>query len=166
MLSRVSGSRHEILMAHRISELPAFPVLWAFPGGGVSRVDRKAAEQRPEWLTDYGSNRLQVFTLLREMVEEVGISPDGNGGFAEVGQETREMVCEDKSAWLEAVESGKLHTSGFRCQVITERTTPPQSPARFQTCSFMSIWGKQVQSQLSPPSGANLMSFAGGYRRI
>ncbi len=151
MLSRVSGSRHEILMAHRISELPAFPELWSFPGGGVSRVDRKAAEQRPEWLTDYGSNRLQVFTLLREMVEEVGISPDGNGGFAEVGQETREMVCEDKSAWLEAVESGKLHTSGFRCQVITERTTPPQSPARFHNLFFHVDMGESGAEPTFPP---------------
>ena len=44
MLSRESESCHEVLMGHRISELPAFPDLWSFPGGGISRVDRIAAE--------------------------------------------------------------------------------------------------------------------------
>ena len=84
MLSRASGDGHEILLGHRSSELPAFPDLWSFPGGGVSRVDRKAAESHPEWLANRMEDRLSVFTLLREMVEEVGITPDGNGGFKAV----------------------------------------------------------------------------------
>ena len=77
MLSRSAGDGDEGLLGHRSSELPAFPDLWSFPGGGVSRVDRKSAESHPEWLTEMGENRLSVFTLLREMLEEVGISPDG-----------------------------------------------------------------------------------------
>ena len=38
------------------------------------------------------------------MVEEIGISPDGNGGFVEVVSDIRERVCEDKSAWMKEVE--------------------------------------------------------------
>ena len=151
MLSRVSGSNHEILMAHRISELPAFPDLWSFPGGGVSRVDRKAAEEHPDWFQNRTEDRLQVFTLLREMVEEVGISPDGEGGFVEVGEEVRKRVCEDKSAWLEAAESGEFSISGFQCQVITERTTPPQSPARFHNLFFHVDLGESGVEPSFPP---------------
>ena len=81
MLSRVSGSGHEILMGKRSPELPAFPDLWSFPGGGVSSVDRKSAEVHPDWLPNKKKDRVATFTLLREMVEEIGISPDGNGGF-------------------------------------------------------------------------------------
>ena len=83
MLSRVSGDGHEVLLGHRSPELPAFPDLWSFPGGGVSRVDRKAADSHPEWLADRTGDRLSVFTLLREMLEEIGVTPDGNGGFLE-----------------------------------------------------------------------------------
>ena len=109
MLSRVRGSGHEILMGHRSSQLPAFPDLWSFPGGGVSRVDRKAAENHPEWLSAMGDNRLSVFTLLREMVEEVGITPDGKGGFVEVDDDVREIVCRDKSGWLEVAAVSYTH---------------------------------------------------------
>ena len=122
MLSKVSVSGHEILMGHRISELPAFPDLWSFPGGGVSRVDRKAADSHPEWLSERGRDRLAAFTLLREMVEEVGIAPNGEGGFIEVEQDVRDKVCSDKSAWMEEVGSGRISIEGFDCHVITERT--------------------------------------------
>ena len=54
MLSRVSEGGYEVLMGHRSSELPAFPDLWSFPGGGVSRVDRKSAESHPEWFSEMG----------------------------------------------------------------------------------------------------------------
>ncbi|HJM24577.1 MAG TPA: NUDIX domain-containing protein, partial [Candidatus Thalassarchaeaceae archaeon] len=136
MLSRAVGDGYEVLMGHRSSELPAFPDLWSFPGGGVSRVDRKAADSHPEWLSEMGKDRLFAFTLLREMVEEVGITPDGEGGFAEVDDEVRGLVCRDKSGWLEVAESGGFSTSGFECRVITERITPPQSPTRFHNLFF------------------------------
>ena len=97
MLSRVSGDGHEVLLGHRSPELPAFPDLWSFPGGGVSRVDRKAADTHPEWLADRTGDRLSVFTLLREMLEEIGVTPDGDGGFVEVSDEVRKIVCKNKS---------------------------------------------------------------------
>ena len=71
---------------------------------------------------------MAAFTLLREMVEEVGIAPNGEGGFIEVEQDVRDKVCSDKSAWMEEVVSGGISIEAFDCQVITERTTPPQSP--------------------------------------
>ena len=82
MLSRERLGGHEILLGHRVSELPTFPDLWSFPGGGISRADRHAAPAHPEWLSERGGDRLAAFALLREMVEEVGIAPDGSGGFA------------------------------------------------------------------------------------
>ncbi|MDP6213027.1 MAG: MBL fold metallo-hydrolase [Candidatus Thalassarchaeaceae archaeon] len=159
MLSRVGGDGYEILMGHRSSQLPAFPDLWSFPGGGVSRVDRKSAETHPEWLTEMGEKRLSVFTLLREMAEEVGISPDGNGGFFEVDEEVRGIICRDKSGWLEVAESGRISTAGFECQVITERVTPPQSPTRFHNLFFHVALGESGVEPTFPPGRSEFDEF-------
>ena len=65
ILSRERVGGHEILLGHRVSELPAFPDVWSFPGGGISRVDRAAAESHPEWLSKRGGDRVSAFALLR-----------------------------------------------------------------------------------------------------
>ena len=159
MLSRVRERGYEVLMGHRSSELPAFPDLWSFPGGGVSRVDRESAESHPEWLSEIGEARLSVFTLLREMVEEVGISPDGRGGFLEVDDEVREIVCKDKSGWLEVAESGMISTDGFECEIITERITPPQSPTRFHNLFFHVSLGDSGVEPSFPPGRSEFDEF-------
>ena len=159
MLSRKSGDGHEVLLGHRSPELPAFPDLWSFPGGGVSRVDRFSADTHPEWLADRASDRLSVFTLLREMVEEVGITPDGKGGFAEVSDEVREIVCKDKSGWLEVAESGEISTEKFVCQIITERITPPQSPTRFHNLFFHVALGESGVEASFPPGRSEFDKF-------
>ena len=159
MLSRVSGDGHEILLGHRSPELPAFPDLWSFPGGGVSRVDRKAADSHPEWLADRTGDRLSVFTLLREMLEEIGVTPDGNGGFMEVSDEIRRIVCKDKSGWLEVAESGDISIEKFDCQVITERITPPQSPTRFQNTFFHVALGESGVEATFPPGRSEFDRF-------
>lgn len=159
MLSRVSGDGHEVLMGHRSPELPAFPDLWSFPGGGVSRVDRKAAETHPEWLTDRTGDRLSVFTLLREMLEETGIAPDGEGGFIQVSEQIREIVCKDKTGWLEVAEAGDISVENFDCQVITERITPPQSPTRFQNTFFHVALGDSVVEATFPPGRSEFDRF-------
>jgi glyoxylase-like metal-dependent hydrolase (beta-lactamase superfamily II)/8-oxo-dGTP pyrophosphatase MutT (NUDIX family) len=159
MLSRVREGGYEVLMGHRSSELPAFPDLWSFPGGGVSRVDRESAESHPEWLSEIGEARLSVFTLLREMVEEVGISPDGRGGFLEVDDEVREIVCKDKSGWLEVAESGMISTDGFECEIITERITPPQSPTRFHNLFFHVSLGDSGVEPSFPPGRSEFDEF-------
>ena len=151
MLSRERLGGHEILLGHRVSELPTFPDLWSFPGGGISRADRHAAQAHPEWLSERGGDRLAAFALLREMVEEVGIAPDGSGGFIEVSADVRGLVCNDKSGWLEAMESGSLSVEGFHCEMITERITPPQAPTRFHNLFFhVPIGGSDAQPSFPP----------------
>ena len=71
IVSRMNGNIGEILLCHRVSEVPAFPDFWAFPGGGVSRTDRKLAEENPDWLANT-HNPVTSITLLRELVEEIG----------------------------------------------------------------------------------------------
>ena len=159
MLSRATEDGYEVLMGRRSSELPAFPDLWSFPGGGVSRVDRKSADSHPEWLSEMGEDRLSAFTLLREMVEEVGITPDGEGSFVEVDDEIREIVCRDKSGWLEVAESSRISTAGFDCQVITERITPPQSPTRFHNLFFHVALGDSGVEPSFPPGRSEFDRF-------
>ena len=81
----------EILLCHRVSEVPSFPDFWAFPGGGISRVDREAAEDNPSWFSER-EDRESLIALLREMLEEVGIAPDGSGGFQNVQVEIMDQV--------------------------------------------------------------------------
>jgi len=136
VISRSVENEFEILMCHRVPELPSFPDLWSFPGGGVSRVDHQAAEKFDDFFEEFGNNRVAVFTLLREMVEEVGISPDGSGSFSEVDFEVRKKVCENKEEWLKMVQSGNLSISNFNCQIISDRITPPNSIMRFHNLFF------------------------------
>ena len=159
MLTRVTDSGHEILLGKRSSDLPAFPDLWSFPGGGVSSVDRKSAEVNPDWLPNKNKERVATFTLLREMVEEIGISPDGNGGFVEVESDVRERVCEDKSAWRKEVESGNISIEAFVCQVITDRVTPPQSPMRFHNLFFHVDMGFSKAEPSFPPCRSEFVEF-------
>ncbi|MAK40395.1 MAG: hypothetical protein CL993_01540 [Euryarchaeota archaeon] len=136
VFSRNIGDKYEILMCHRVPELPSFPDLWSFPGGGVSRVDYSAAEDLDIYFLEHGINRVAIFTLLREIVEEVGISPDGNGGFIEVDAEVRNKVCENKEEWLNMVQTENLSISNFHCQIISDRITPPNSTLRFHNLFF------------------------------
>ena len=76
VLSRETQNGLEILLCHRVAEVPAFPDFWAFPGGGVSRVDRTAADAHPKWFAGR-QDRVSLITLLREMVEEIGIADGG-----------------------------------------------------------------------------------------
>ena len=159
ILSRECSGGHEILLGHRVSELPAFPDLWSFPGGGISRVDRAVAESHPEWLSERGEDRVSAFALLREIVEELGVAPDGSGGFCEVSAEVRELVCSDKSGWLESMESGELTADGFHCEIITERITPPQAPARFHNLFFHVPTGDSGITPTFPPGRSEFDEF-------
>ena len=59
----------EILVCHRVSSVPAFPDYWAFPGGGVSRVDQAALDSHPEWFPQRDPDeRAALVALFREMV--------------------------------------------------------------------------------------------------
>ncbi len=151
VLSRGVGESLEILLCHRVSEVPAFPDFWAFSGGGVSRVDRAAAEANPEWFSER-DDRISVIALLREMVEEAGIAPDGSGGFLQVAVDLRDEVNSDKAAWARLAAAGSLAVSGFSTDLITERTTPPLAPVRFANRFYHIDLG---ESQIEPtlPNG-------------
>ena len=89
----------EILVCHRVSSVPSFPDYWAFPGGGVSRADRAALDSHPEWFEGRDDDeRAALVALMREMVEEVGITPSPNG-LRVMDEEFRMQILEDKSAW-------------------------------------------------------------------
>ena len=159
ILSRECVDGHEILLGHRVSELPAFPDVWSFPGGGISRVDRAAAQFHPEWLSERGGDRVSAFALLREIVEELGVAPAGIGGFCEVSAEVRKLVCSDKSGWLESMESGELTADGFHCEMITERITPPQAPARFHNLFYHVPTGDPGVTPSFPPGRSEFDEF-------
>ena len=158
ILSREREGGHEILLGHRVSELPAFPDVWSFPGGAISRVDRGAADSHQEWLQDR-SDRVSVFALLREMVEELGVAPDGLGGLTEVKEQIRAEVCADKANWLRLMESGTLTCEGFHCEMITERVTPPQAPARFHNLFFHVPTGEPGVTPSFPPGRSEFDEF-------
>jgi ADP-ribose pyrophosphatase YjhB (NUDIX family) len=44
MITRDGEDGVEVLLGHRADTMPSFPGYWAFPGGGVSRVDKVASE--------------------------------------------------------------------------------------------------------------------------
>ena len=126
----------EILVCHRVSEVPAFPDYWAFPGGGVSRVDKAILERHPEWFPGRDeAERAALTALLREMVEDVGIAPTKNG-LGIVNASLREAILEDKAEWGAAVERGELQVNCDDFLVISERITPPLAPLRFHNHFF------------------------------
>ena len=129
VISRNTGENMEILLCHRVSEVPSFPDFWAFPGGGISRVDRKVAESNPSWFSER-EDREWLIALLREMLEEVGVVPDGNGDYVNAEIEIIDRVNEDKSEWSKLVFENKLSIDNFNPVQITQRTTPPVAPIR------------------------------------
>jgi|TARA_B110000196_G_C21138504_1_gene662514 glyoxylase-like metal-dependent hydrolase (beta-lactamase superfamily II)/ADP-ribose pyrophosphatase YjhB (NUDIX family) len=145
IISRINAGREEILLCHRVSEVPAFPDFWAFPGGGVSRVDKKVAKENPDWFAHTDDSILTI-TLLRELVEEVGFSPNGKGSLELVDEEIQEEVCNDKNAWGDLVKKGLLKIENFNSQIIAERTMPPLAPLRFtNTFHHLSIKDSTIQ---------------------
>ncbi|MGB1569382.1 MAG: MBL fold metallo-hydrolase [Candidatus Thalassarchaeaceae archaeon] len=149
IVSRMSENIGEILLCHRVSEVPSFPDFWAFPGGGVSRVDKKVAEENPDWLIDT-EERVSRITLLRELVEEIGFAPDGNGSLELVSEEIQESICTNKEKWSEYVKNGELKLENFSSQIIAVRTMPPFAPVRFtNTFHHLSIGDSNIQPRFS-----------------
>ena len=130
MITRDGDEGVEVLLCHRVESMPAFPGYWAFPGGGVSRVD-KAAVSKIDGL------ELTHAAVMREIVEELGLNPV-NGVLEVVEETTRMQVVEDKSNWLPAVLKGKISADSTGFRLISERTTPPFGPMRFAN-SFLHI---------------------------
>ena len=131
-ISRDGPNGIEILLGHRAETMPAFPGYWAFPGGGLSRVDKQALEQLDNFGgdSDDGDDAARL-AILREMVEELGYDWDGHK-LSRVDDETRSTVVEDKVNWLPAVEAGAIAASPENLQVISRRTTPPFGQMLFE----------------------------------
>ena len=126
----------EILICHRVSSVPAFPDYWAFPGGGVSRVDQAALDSHPEWFPHRDADeRAALVALFREMVEEVGITP-GENGLEILDDQLRSRILSDKKEWVIAVEAGEINLNDTGFTVISERTTPPFGSLRFRNHFF------------------------------
>ena len=149
IVSRINSGKEEILLCHRVSEVPAFPDFWAFPGGGVSRVDKKLAEEEPDWFAHI-NDAVSTITLLRELVEEVGFSPNGKGSLELVDKEIQEEICKDKNAWGDFVKRGLLKIENFNSQIIAERTMPPLAPVRFtNTFHHLSIGDSTIEPRFT-----------------
>ena len=136
VLSRVVNNSDEILLGHRVSEMPSFPDFWSFPGGGISKIDEKVGELYPNLLTEKGKDRVASIALLRELVEEIGLTPNKDGKMISLDGKIREIVCEDKKNWLKEFEEGNIIIEKFDANVISERVTPPFTPIRFQNRFF------------------------------
>lgn len=131
--TRDSPQGVEILFCHRVPEMPSFPDFWAFPGGGITRFDRAAAESLACLTADDEGAALAC--LMREMVEEVGWAPTPEG-LISVGEEARAAVVENGKAWHPLVKQGEIPCDASNFSIISIRTTPPLSPMRFENRFF------------------------------
>ncbi|MCS5525787.1 MAG: NUDIX domain-containing protein, partial [Candidatus Poseidoniaceae archaeon] len=123
MITRDSDNGVEVLLGRRSETMPSFPGYWAFPGGGVSRVDKAASKVL--------GISVQHCAIMREVVEELGLAPS-DGKMVTVDDNWRSMVVEDKGNWFPLALDGDIpcSTEGFR--TIGIRTTPPFGPVRFE----------------------------------
>ena len=129
MITRDGEEGVEVLLGKRSESMPSFPGYWAFPGGGVSRVDKEASQSL--------GISIQHCAIMREVVEELGLAPS-EGRLVEVDSNLREMVAEDKANWFPLALDGDIPSDATGMRVISMRTTPPFGPMRFEN-SFLHI---------------------------
>lgn len=133
MLTRDGENGLEVLLAHRVDELPAFPGYWAFPGGGIGKVDREAVEKISA-LSEF-EDSIEAAShagMHRELIEEMGFTIPSAGTIERADAETRKAILEDKSAWMKAVVDAKLPFCADALIELTRRTTPEFAPIRFE----------------------------------
>jgi len=133
MLTRSGESGLEVLLAHRVDELAAFPGYWAFPGGGIGKVDRNAVEKISA-LSDF-KDPIEAAThagMHRELIEEMGFIISSPGIVESAETETRKAILEDKSAWMKAVVDGQVPFCADALIELTRRTTPEFASMRFE----------------------------------
>lgn len=129
MITRDGDEGVEVLLGKRSDSMPSFPGYWAFPGGGVSRIDKEASESL--------GISIQHCAIMREVVEELGLAPQ-NGQLIAVEPDFREMVAEDKANWFPLALDGDIPSDTTGMRVISMRTTPPFGPMRFEN-TFLHI---------------------------
>ena len=132
MITRDGDDGVEVLLGQRSESMPSFPGYWAFPGGGISRVDKAASEVL--------GISVQHCAILRELVEELGLAPQ-DGRLVTVEDNFRGMVVDDKANWFPLALDGDIPTDITGIRIISLRTTPPFGPMRFEN-TFLHIHAK------------------------
>ena len=129
MITRDGDDGVEVLLGKRSESMPSFPGYWAFPGGGVSRIDKEAGETL--------GISVQYCAIMREVVEELGLAPK-EGRLVAVEPDFREMVADDKANWFPLALDGDIPSDTTGMRIISMRTTPPFGPMRFEN-AFLHI---------------------------
>ena len=145
MITRDGSNGVEVLLGRRAESMPAFPGYWAFPGGGLSRVDKLAVEE----LTQLdGPNAAAIAAIMREVVEELGFAC-ADGKIVVVDDAARSLVVADKANWLPQVKQGNIPCDTGGIRHISSRTTPPFGPVLFEN-TFLHIHGGSSQEVPQP----------------
>ncbi len=116
----------KVMLGHRVTDLPAFPNYWSFPGGGISKIDREAAIA----LDGFNEDDAAYIGILRELVEEVGWAISASKLIV-VPENERKSVVQQKDAWFRLVKQSLIPCEIEGITQISERTTPPFAPFRF-----------------------------------
>ena len=133
MVTRDGDDGVEVLLGQRSESMPSFPGYWAFPGGGVSKVDKAASEVL--------GISVQHCAILRELVEELGLAPQ-DGRLVAVEDDFRGMVVDDKANWFPLALDGDIPIDITGIRIVSLRTTPPFGPMRFEN-TFLHIHAKE-----------------------
>ena len=126
-LTRDGPEGVEVLLGLRSTTMRAFPNYWAFPGGGISSVDRAAVESLVEL---EGPEAAAVACILREMSEELGLVPTKNG-VKSLSMIDRQAIVDDKKQWLPRASSKAFPVERSGIRILSHRITPPFGPVQF-----------------------------------
>ena len=126
-LTRDGPDGVEVLLGLRATTMRAFPNYWAFPGGGVSSVDRAAVDAIPALA---GPEAASIACILREMSEELGLVPSKHGVVA-MEPEARLTIVDDKKRWLPLALEGTFPVDRKQIRTLSHRITPPFGPVQF-----------------------------------
>ena len=131
----------EVLLGLRSETMAAFPGYWAFPGGGLSRVDQSAIDQLEGF---DGSEAKATACILREMSEELGLAPSKQG-LVQLPPQARKEIIADKSRYLPLAMEGAFPYDTSAIHVLSHRITPPFGPIQFDN-AFMHIHAGSVEN--------------------
>ncbi len=148
-LTRDGPEGVEVLLGLRAKTMRAFPNYWAFPGGGVSSVDRAAIEALPALA---GPEAASIACIMREMSEELGLVPSGLGAMA-MEPSARLAIVEDKKQWLPLALEGAFPVERAHIKTLSHRITPPFGPVQFDN-AFLHLhlgdWNDVPEIDLEP----------------
>ena len=148
-LTRDGPQGVEVLLGLRSKTMRAFPNYWAFPGGGVSSVDRNAVKALPALA---GPESASIACIMREMCEELGLAPTSTGAVA-IDEKARLAVVADKSQWLPLALEHAFPVERTRIQTLSHRITPPFGPVQFDNAFLhlhLGAWTDVPEIDLEP----------------